>query len=188
VQDGPAEIQRTEIVVVVLYFRALAHGVPDAGEYVHDALPHNADGVQAAGGFRQGRPGTVAGFLLTCVSCSCACLQFFPAVLGGVFQLVQPLAPKLFLLYGHLLQLVQQAGHFAVAAQHVHAECFHGVGSGGCGILDLGLYGRYAFFQVHSITRIQTRTSVSGLSYPSQGKAAMRSSTSMPSTTCPKTV
>src|SRR5690606_24984856 len=175
-------VQRHEVVVVILHLRPLAHRVAEAGTYLRDALPHNADGVQATGGYRGGRTRRVARR-----ASGCGTLGFrggfhvLPLGAGRLLQLVHALPPGPLLLRRHLSQCIEQGGHLAVLAQHADSESLNSLAGGGCGGGHFGLNGRQAFVQFHWSTRIHMRTSARGRSLLSHGCSAMRSSTSMPS-------
>ena len=183
------EIERTEVVVVVLHLRPLAHGIADAGEDVDDALAHQGDGVQAAYWFREGRARRVGGCLFLRPGMVLhGSGQFLEAVLRQLLQAVHALAEGAFLLGRHLFEVLEQRGDGAVAPQCGHAEAFHVLGIARRGGAHFGFQGLYPRLQVHFSSRIQRRTSVRGRSLLSTGRTVMRSSTSSPSTTWASTV
>ena len=182
------EVQRSEVVVVILDLGPLAHGIAKAFEHPHDPLPDQGDGVQASGLLGGHRARGVALLNGGGTLSGGPRLHLLPTGLRGLLQLVHAPAQGLLVLGGHLLEGVEQRGDGPFAAEHGHAKALHFLGRGGCRLGHFRLQLGDAVGQAHSSTRMNMRTSLTGRSRPSRCTAAMRSITSRPSTTSPKTV
>ena len=129
------DVQQLEVVVVVFDFGALDRLEAHAGEDVEQVIEDDVHRVERAGRALDARQrdvqrlGGQAGFLFEGT-------QLFGALVQRGLQtgagLVDDLAHLRALLGGQLAHAAQNAGQFALLAQHAHAQLFQGGG-----ILDL---------------------------------------------------
>ena len=125
------DVQKLEVVVVVLHLGALHDLVAHAHEDVDHLIESNVHRVQGTGAARRSRQGHVhglglqAGLLLALLQLGAALLQ---RVLQGLAHVVHQLAHLRALLGGQLAHAAQQSGQLALLAEDVDANLLQAAG------------------------------------------------------------
>ena len=131
------EVERAEVVAIVLHLGPLAHREPHAGEDVHDTLAHDGDGMQTAGVSGTGRSAQVQHRTGGGRFLAQSGLELLQPLLGLLLEHVHALTQGAFLLGGDLLEVLEQGCDLSVAAEHGHAELFHLLGGARLGCREL---------------------------------------------------